>query len=74
MKKVSIVIGLSLALIALNSCKKDECHECHYEIVTNGVESEVELGEKCGSELEDLESNGFKASDGTTYEVHCHEH
>lgn len=74
MKKVSIVIGLSLGLMALNSCNKDECHECHYELVTNGVESEVELGEKCGSELEGLEADGYTTADGTNYEVHCHEH
>lgn len=74
MKKTSIVLGLSIILASLNSCKKNECHECHYEVVTNGVETEIELGEKCSSELEDLEANGFTTSDGTTYQVHCHEH
>jgi hypothetical protein len=74
MKTTSIIIGLSIALLSLNSCKKEECHACHYEKISNGVETEIELGEKCGSELEELEKNGFKDSDETTYEVHCHEH
>lgn len=74
MKKVSILIGLSIAMISLASCNKDECHECHYEKMENGVEKEVELGEKCGSDLEELEKDGFTDSDGTVYEVHCHEH
>ena len=55
--------------MAFTSCKKDECHECHYD----GPNGEVELGEKCGSELEDLEANGYNEG-GTNYVVHCHEH
>lgn len=70
MKKQSIFfIGLfSLALLS-TACKKDECHECHYD----SANGEVELGEKCGDELEDLEANGINV-DGTNYEVHCHGH
>ena len=34
---------------------------------------EVELGEKCDDALEELEASGY-AVNGTTYEVHCHEH
>lgn len=70
MRKQSVFfIGLfSLAMIA-TSCKKNKCHECHYD-TANG---EVELGEKCGSELEDLEANGINV-DGQNYVVHCHEH
>lgn len=74
MKNASIIIGLSIVLIGLGSCKKKDCHECHYEIVTNGLETKVELGEKCGSELEELEAKGFTTSDGVNYPVHCHEH
>ncbi len=74
MKKLTLIIGASLFLFSLNSCKKKECHECHYEKMVNGTETEVELGEKCGDELEDLEANGFTDTDGTKYEVHCHEH
>lgn len=61
------VCGVSLSLA---SCKKKECHNCHYEDA-NGAE--VELGNYCDDDLENLEKNGY--SDGTqTYEVHCHEH
>lgn len=71
MKKLTLIIGASLFLFSLNSCKKaEECHECHYD--KDG--GEVELGEKCGDELEDLEANGFTDTDGTNYTVHCHEH
>ena len=67
---LSIVSGSALLFaVTLTSCKKEECHECHYDTATG----EVELGEKCGDELEELESNGFTAN-GTTYDVHCHEH
>ncbi|AEA45374.1 hypothetical protein [Fluviicola taffensis] len=69
MKKATLLVGIALFLGAV-SCKKKECHDCHYENVQN---EEVELGNKCGDDLENLEKNGY--SDGTqTYEVHCHEH
>lgn len=69
MKKVRLTIGIAaVAVTALTtSCKK--CHECHYD----GPDGEVELGEKCGDDLEALEDNGYTV-DGTVYEVHCHEH
>ncbi len=72
MKKQFLSIGLitgAMLAFGLTSCKKDECHECHYE--KNGAE--VELGEKCGDDLSNLEANGI-AVDGTVYDVHCHEH
>ena len=48
------------------SCKKNQCAECHYD-GANGAE--VELGEYCGDDLENIEADGY--SDGTTmYEVH----
>jgi len=56
-------------VLAFTSCKKEECHECHYD----GPNGEVELGEKCGDELEEVEANGY-AADGVVYEVHCHGH
>lgn len=68
--KKSILVVIAVTGLAIVSCKKDECHECHYEDASN---AEVELGEKCGSELEDLEANGINVG-GTNYEVHCHEH
>ena len=69
-KQNAIFLGLFALAMAFTSCKKEECHECHYEDA-NGAE--VELGEKCGDDLEDLEANGINV-DGTNYEVHCHEH
>ncbi|MFN5983946.1 MAG: hypothetical protein ACK476_19330 [Fluviicola sp.] len=68
MKKTIVLSFLSLAFLTF-SCKKNECHECHYE--KDGAE--VEIGEKCGDDLENAEENGIVV-DGTTYEVHCHEH
>ena len=70
MKKQFFVIGLALVAMTAVSCKKESCHECHYD-GANG--EEVELGEKCGDELETLESNGYNLN-GTNYVVHCHEH
>ena len=68
--KVKIFVVASISMLAFASCKKDECHECHYEDASG---NEVELGEKCGSELEDLEASGYNVG-GVNYVVHCHEH
>jgi hypothetical protein len=68
MKKLVVLSLFSLAFITF-SCKKNKCHDCHYE--KDGVE--VEIGEKCGDDLENSEANGIVV-DGVTYEVHCHEH
>lgn len=68
MKKSKLLIAGGLLVLAV-SCKKEECHECHYE--KNNIE--VELGEKCGDDLEALEASGFNDG-GVNYEVHCHEH
>lgn len=71
MKKILMIAAFGLTT-GLMSCHK--CHECHYEMEdSEGNEEEVELGEYCDDELEDLEANGYTV-DGTTYEVHCHEH
>jgi hypothetical protein len=71
MKKVvlksSVVVAISLALY---SCKRDECHDCHYD--KNGAE--VEMGEYCGKDLENLEAQGAYTDSTGTYEVHCHGH
>lgn len=64
----AVIAGVTIMLV-FASCKKEECHECHYDF--NG--QEVELGKKCGDDLEALEKSGY-AVDGVTYEVHCHEH
>lgn len=68
MKKLILSFAI-IGSVAMISCTKDECHECHYD----GPNGEVELGEKCGDELESLEANGYE-DNGTTYTVHCHEH
>ncbi|TNE53405.1 MAG: hypothetical protein EP338_12790 [Bacteroidetes bacterium] len=64
-------IILISGMFILSSCKKDECHECHYD-GANG--EEIELGTKCNDELEDLEANGTTDSEGIHHEVHCHGH
>lgn len=67
MKKLVLILAVVAAGVSVASCKK--CSECHYD----GPNGEVELGEKCDEELEDLEGSGMTV-DGTTYEVHCHAH
>lgn len=71
MKKTNATLGISILILGLTfiSCKKEHCHECHYD----GPSGEIELGEKCESEIEDLEANGYTV-DGINYEVHCHGH
>lgn len=70
MKTVNyLAIAAIVSLSVLSSCNKEECHECHYDDANGG---EVELGEKCGDEIEDLESNGYTTG-GATYTVHCGE-
>lgn len=70
MKKKQLLMIVSAVALTFASCTKNDCHECHYD----GPNGEVELGEKCGDELEDLEASGFTDTDGTKYDVHCHEH
>ena len=72
MKKFGTISLATLSVFAftLSSCKK--CHECHYDAVGG---AEVELGEYCDEDLEEIEANGYHDHDAdTTYEVHCHEH
>lgn len=68
-KSVILFVMATACVIAISSCSKNKCHDCHYD--KNGAE--VELGEKCGDDLEQLESNGYTDTTGT-YTVHCHEH
>lgn len=72
MKTGKTILGtiVLLAVFSFSSCKKEECYECHYD---GPGGAEVELGEKCGDEVADLEANGY-ALDGTVYVVHCNEH
>lgn len=70
MKKSKLmIVGMSVVALAFAACKKEECHECHYD--KDG--QEIELGEKCGDDLEAIEASGYNDG-GTVYEVHCHEH
>jgi hypothetical protein len=50
----------------LGACKKNKCADCHYD----KAGAEIELGEKCGDEMEALEANGYTDSTGN-YIVHC---
>lgn len=68
--KKAVILFSAVVLIGFTSCNK--CHECHADV--NGVE--VELGEYCGDEAEDLENTGYidpTDSTGTVYVVHCGE-
>ena len=71
MKNFRNLVGLAVlvGMLAFTSCKKFDCHACHYE----GPNGEVALGNKCGNEVEDLMATGVDV-DGTNYEVHCHGH
>ena len=70
MKKKTVYLAfMSMTTFVIYSCSKNDCHSCHY--YKNNAE--VELGEKCGEEIETLEANGYTDSTGT-YEVHCHDH
>ena len=68
--KTTIKILAIIGLMATISCKKNKCYECHYD-GPNGAE--VELGEKCGDEVHELEENVYTV-DSVTYTVHCGEH
>jgi hypothetical protein len=68
--KNAILIMMLASVSLLGACKKDECHECHYEDDSN---QKVELGMKCEEELESLEADGYTTG-GKIYTVHCHEH
>ncbi|MBM3164427.1 MAG: hypothetical protein FJZ80_03095 [Bacteroidetes bacterium] len=65
MKVILMTFSFALAF-AFVSCKKNKCADCHYD--KDGAE--IEIGEKCGDEIEELEANGYTDSTGT-YVVHC---
>ena len=67
MKKATIIGTLLLATLSF-SCKKNDCKECHYD--KDG--GEIELGEKCGDDIETLEKDGYTEG-GVNYTVHCGE-
>ncbi len=71
MKKVVLSSAIALVTVfAMSSCKKNKCHECHYD----KAGAEIEMGEFCGDALEELEALGTYTDSTGTYTVHCHEH
>ena len=91
MKKEKLMLfgSLMAVLLFVISCsKEDECHECHIAWTNaSGQEVEVEIGEFCGSELEDVESSDYSHAleadviigndtvpAGNYSEIHCEEH
>ena len=92
MKKIKLLMCLSaIGIVSMfSSCSSNDtdCHECHIAWMNAAqVEVEVEIGEFCGNELEDVESNGYTLSEdvilGTdtiaagsypASDVHCEEH
>ena len=90
MKNFSLLSVLMIAVFGfMTSCSSssDDCHECHIAYMNAaGAEVEVEIGEFCGSELEDVEAPGYSHTieltvvggdtvpAGTYNEIHCEEH
>lgn len=87
MKKLWIAPALALFLFSCSD--SDDCHECHiaYKATPDAEEIEAEIGEFCGSELTDVEANGYTLDSAMvvgndtvpagTYpgaDIHCEEH
>lgn len=64
------IIPMAIFILLGTSCKKSECHDCHYDAADG---SEIELGEYCDDDLESIEANGYN-DNGTVRTVHCHGH
>lgn len=63
MKTRYIIASCILSFCILSSCQK--CKEC-YSIEGEGTvdEQTIDLGEKCGDELEELDNMDFEGTDG----------
>jgi len=61
---------LFVATLALASCSKNKCYECHYD---NPDGSIVDIGEYCGEDAENVEASGYNVN-GEVRPVHCGEH
>ena len=83
MKKLLIVP--TLALFMFSCSDSDDCHECHVPYMTDAGEIEVEIGEFCGTALEEVEAPDYLHTIEVTvvgndtvpagsYVVHCEEH
>ena len=91
MKKTNLLTVVTLCTaLAFTSCSKSdsvECHECHIAFDGPDGEIEVEIGEFCGTALEDVELNGHTLSEDVIIgndtivagsypgnDIHCEEH
>ena len=91
MKKTNLLTAVTLCTaLAFTSCSKSdsvECHECHIAFDGPDGEIEVEIGEFCGTALEDAELNGHTLSEDVIIgndtivagsypgnDIHCEEH
>jgi hypothetical protein len=90
MKKTNLLTVATLCLaLSFTSCSKSdsvECHECHIAFDGTNGEIEVEIGEFCGTALEEVEAPGYSHTieltvvdgdtvpAGTYNEIHCEEH
>lgn len=90
MKKSNLLTAATLCLaLAFTSCSSSdsvECHECHIAFDGPNGEIEVEIGEFCGTALEEVEAPGYSHTieltvvdgdtvpAGTYNEIHCEEH
>ena len=83
MKKLLIVP--TLALFMFSCSDSDDCHECHVAYMTDAGEVQVEIGEFCGTGLEEVEAPdylhtieenvvGNDTVPAGSYPVHCEEH
>ena len=87
------LLSLICTSLCIMSCEKDyndeDCHECHIALIMeDGSEYEYEIGEFCGDELSNVETNGYTVTTeftdmGITYlvgyefdasDIHCEEH
>jgi hypothetical protein len=69
--KIKFLTFSALVVILIIGCKKDGCHECHYDGPSGQI---IELGEFCGDSLETIEANGYTDTSGVNHVVHCHGH
>ena len=86
-KKNLLTLAVLSSVLVFTSCSKDsDCHECHIAFDGPNGEIEVEIGEYCGTALEDVEAPGYSHTieltvvdgdtvpAGTYNEIHCEEH
>ena len=88
MKKINFLTALIFigGCVFMSSCSSSsDCHECHVAYMTDAGEISVEIGEFCGTALEEVEAPSYEHSIEETivgndtvpagsYPVHCEEH